>query len=694
MRPEILFPLFDSPLSLPGVGKRLAPLIERAAGPHLVDLLWHLPINFIDRRARPKVSEAREGAIATLKVTVDRHIPPATKRLPYKVRCFDDTGYLTLVFFHPHVDYLKRVLPEGAPRLVSGPVAFYQDEIQITHPDYIVAPEEADTLPLIEPVYRVTAGLTPKTMGQAVTRALERVPDLAEWQDSTLLKQRGWPSWGEAVRRAHMPQAREDLAPSSPAHQRLAYDELLANQLALALMRVHLRKSGGRSIRASGVLAKTILSHVGYTLTSAQERAFKEITQDMESPTRMMRLLQGDVGAGKTVVALLALCNAIETGAQGALMAPTEILARQHFAYIAPLAEKAGLKVALLTGRHKAAERRAIVQELASGDIQLLIGTHALFQEGVTFSDLALAVVDEQHRFGVHQRLSLQGKGGATDILVMTATPIPRTLTLTVYGDLDVSRLDEKPPGRHPIATRVMPIARLGQIVAHLQAAIAQDHRVFWVCPLVEDSEVVDATAAEERAAHLQEIFGDSFVGLIHGRMSSAEKDSVMAAFQAGKLKILVATTVIEVGVDVPEANIMVIEGAERFGLAQLHQLRGRVGRGARESSCILLYQGPLSGAAKARLTMMRETEDGFRIAEEDLKLRGAGEVLGTKQSGMPDFRLADLQAHADLMAIARDDATLILKKDPDLLEPRGQALRTLLYLFEREEAVRYLKAG
>ncbi len=694
MRPEILFPLFDAPLSLPGIGRRLAPLIEHAAGPHIVDLLWHLPINLIDRSARPKVSEAVEGAIATIQVTVDRHIPAATKRLPYKVRCFDETGFLTLVFFHPHVDYLKRALPEGEVRLVSGHTALYQDEIQMTHPDYIVPLGEADNLPLIEAVYRVTAGLTPKTMSQAVARALSHVPDLEEWQDTALLQQRGWPSWSQAVLKAHKPEGREDLSSLSPARIRLAYDELLSNQLALALMRAYLRKTGGRSIKASGALAKTILSHVGYQLTGAQERALNDITKDMEAPTRMMRLLQGDVGSGKTVVALLALCHALETGAQGAFMAPTEILARQHFAFIEPLAEKAGLKVALLTGRHKAAERRDILEGVASGAIQLLIGTHALFQEGVTFQDLALAVVDEQHRFGVHQRLRLQGKGGATDILVMTATPIPRTLTLTAYGDLDVSRLDEKPPGRRPITTRVMPLERLGQIIDHLGQAIQEDHRVFWVCPLVEESDVVDATAAEDRYAHLQEIFSASVVGLIHGRMSSAEKDAVMADFQSGKLKILVATTVIEVGVDVPEANIMVIEGAERFGLAQLHQLRGRVGRGARESSCVLLYKAPLSETARARLTMMRETEDGFRIAEEDLKLRGAGELLGTKQSGLPVFRLADLQTHSDLMAMARDDAMLILSKDPELLSPRGQALRTLLYLFEREEAVRYLRAG
>ncbi len=694
MRPEILFPLFDTPLSLPGVGKRLAPLIERAAGPHIADLLWHLPINLIDRSTRPKVSAAEEGTIATIQITVDKHIPAATKRLPYKVRCFDDTGYLTLVFFHPHVDYLKRVLPKGEIRLVSGHVARYQDEIQITHPDYIVPLDEEDTLPLIEPVYRVTAGLTPKTMNQAVARALERVPPLAEWQDAALLKQRDWSSWSDSVMRAHTPESREDLSPPSPARERLAYDELLANQLALALMRAHLRKTGGRSITASGALAKIILSHVGYQLTGAQERALKDISSDMEAPTRMMRLLQGDVGSGKTVVALLGLCSAIETGAQGALMAPTEILARQHFSFIEPLAQAAGFTIALLTGRHKAAERAKILEGVADGAIQLLIGTHALFQEGVTFKDLALAVVDEQHRFGVHQRLQLQGKGGATDILVMTATPIPRTLTLTAYGDLDVSRLDEKPPGRRPIITSVMPIERLGQIVDHLKTAVREDHRVFWVCPLVEESELVNATAAEDRYVHLREIMGDTAVGLIHGRMSSAEKDAVMDDFQTGRLKILVATTVIEVGVDVPEANIMVIEGAERFGLAQLHQLRGRVGRGARNSSCVLLYNAPLSAAARARLAMMRETEDGFRIAEEDLKLRGAGELLGTKQSGLPDFRLADLQIHGDLMALARNDAALALSKDPDLISPRGKALRTLLYLFEREEAVRFLRAG
>ena len=694
MRPELLYSLFASVTVLPGIGKRTAALIEKLAGSHVVDLMWHLPVSIINRQFRPHVVDAPDGEMATLEVIVDQHMAPPNRKQPYKVRCSDATGFLTLVFFHPRVDYLKRVLPQGETVIISGRVEHYYGEIQITHPDYMMTVKQAvKELPLIEPVYPLTAGLTSKTLLKAIRQSLKDLPDLPEWQDAAFLARQGWPTWAEAVAQVHHPKEETDLDPSHPPRMRLAYDELLANQLALALMRHHMRRKKGRSFIGTGQLYNKVLDALPYILTAAQDRCVAEILHDMEDPTRMMRLLQGDVGSGKTVVALLAMVTAIESGTQAAIMAPTEILAHQHLAFFKPLCEHIGIEVDLLTGRDKGRDRERILDDLASGTTHILIGTHALFQEGVTFHDLGLAIVDEQHRFGVHQRLQLSGKGGATDVLVMTATPIPRTLTLTAYGDMDVSRLDEKPPGRKPVTTRAVPLDRLEDVVSGIRRALKTNNQVYWVCPLVEESEVISATAAEDRYAHLQMLFSDD-VALIHGRMRSAEKEEVMAQFQSGAVKILVATTVIEVGVDVPGASIMVIEHAERFGLAQLHQLRGRVGRGEAPASCILLYKPPLGETAKARLKIMRETEDGFVIAEEDLRLRGAGDILGTRQSGLPEFRLADLEAHRNLLFTARDDAALILSKDSDLSTERGQALRVLLYLFEQDDAVRYLQAG
>ncbi len=695
MRPEILFDVFKSATTLSGVGARTSKLIEATAGgDRVVDLLWHLPQGIIDRRYAPKIAEAKIGVVATLTVTVERHNKAASKRAPYRVICSDETGRISLIFFHAREDYLNRMLPVRETRVISGPVEQFNNELQMTHPDHIGTIDDTEKLRRVEPVYPLTAGLSLKVLGKAITAALELAPALPEWLDPAHCTQNKWPSWHNALLAAHNPEDEDALLASSPPRARLAYDELLANQLALALVRRTLRRLSGRSVNGDGTLRSLVRKALPYTLTGSQEHALGEIEADMVSDTRMLRLLQGDVGSGKTVVAVIAMLNAVECGLQSALMAPTEILARQHAATLAPLAEAAGVEMILLTGREKGEKRQAILDKLASSEAMIAVGTHALFQDGVEFRDLGFAVIDEQHRFGVHQRLTLAAKGKGVDMLVMTATPIPRTLMLTAYGDMEVSRLLEKPAGRKPVDTRVMPIERIDEVVVGLKRSVEAGARVYWVCPLIEESEKIDAAAAENRHHHLSDIFSAARTGLVHGRMKGTDKDAVMNAFKNGDINVLVATTVIEVGVDVPEATIMVIEHAERFGLAQLHQLRGRIGRGSRESVCLLLYGQPFSETAKKRLRIMRETDDGFRIAEEDLKLRGAGELLGTRQSGLPVFRMADLTTHGDLLAAARRDAQLILERDPDLQSERGTALRALLYLFECDAAIKNLRSG
>jgi ATP-dependent DNA helicase RecG len=705
MRPHQLTPLFAAAKSLAGIGPRMELLLRKAlrlppgvSEPRVVDLLWHTPTGVIDRRATPAVAEAMPGTIATLELRVLKHrpAPRGNTKAPYKVACEDDTGRIDLVFFHAERRFIERQLPVGSVRIVSGRIESYNDKKQMAHPDYIVAPEARNDLPLLEPIYPLTAGLSGKVLLKASRQAMERLPGLPEWQDASWLAQRDWPDIGTALARLHRPGEPADVSPASPPWQRLAYDELLAGQLALALVRQSFKSQPGRSVAGDGGIRARIADALPFGLTNSQRQALKEIADDMASPRRMLRLLQGDVGSGKTVVALMAMGIAVEAGAQAALMAPTEVLARQHAETIAPLAAAAGLRTALLTGREKGRVRTELLERLAAGDVDILIGTHALFQPDVAFKDLAFAVIDEQHRFGVHQRLALQSKGGkgGAGILVMTATPIPRTLLMTHYGDLDVSRLTEKPAGRKPVVTKSISVDSIERLIERLGAQLRDGAQVYWVCPLIEGSDKSELAAAEERHAHLVQVFGAGKVGLLHGGLNAAAKDQTMAAFSAGVLKILVATTVIEVGVDVPNANIMVIEHAERFGLAQLHQLRGRVGRGSRESFCMLLHKAPLGEAAQQRLAMMEATEDGFQIAEKDLELRGGGEVLGARQSGLPEFRVATVPNFEELLAAARDDARLILSQDPHLTSARGQALRVLLYLFECDEAVRLFRAA
>jgi ATP-dependent DNA helicase RecG len=699
MRPPLLNPLFAALTTLPGVGPKLEKLFRRLLGreepARVLDLLFHMPSGAVDRRNRPKLRDVTAGSVVTIAVTVDRHRPPppGRSRAPYRIYASDDTGDIILTYFNARRDYLEKLLPVGEFRYVSGVVELYDGMRQMVHPDRVVTAEGFAKLPLVDPVYPLTEGLGPNQVRNAVMATLARVPELPEWQDAAWLARNESPAFADALQLLHRPGEPRDVQPEGPAWSRLAYDEMFAAQLALALVRAHMRRPAGRGSSAEGRLRARIAAALPFGLTASQQRAIDDIVIDLASPNRMLRLLQGDVGAGKTVVALLAAATVVEAGRQAALMAPTEILARQHLATIVPLAEAAGMRVAILTGRERGRERSETLERLALGEIDILVGTHALFQETVAFRDLALAIVDEQHRFGVHQRLALAQKGATVDVLVLTATPIPRTLVLTYFGDMDISELREKPPGRQPVDTRTLSLDRLEEVVEAVARALGEGRRVFWICPLVAESESTDLAAVEERFANLRSRFGRS-IDLVHGRMKGPDKDRAMERFAAGETQILVATTVIEVGIDVPEASVMVIEHAERFGLAQLHQLRGRIGRSAEQSTCLLLYKAPLGETAKARLAILRDTDDGFRIAEEDLRLRGEGDVLGTRQSGLPGYRIARIEVHGKLLAAARDDAALVLSRDAALTTPRGAALRHLLYLFERDEAIRLIQAG
>ena len=709
MRPALLNPLFAPVTALAGIAgksaKLLDKLVRRDGGARVLDLLFHLPSGVVDRRARPRLSEVVPDTVVTVEVVIDGHRrpPPHRPRAPYLVHASDGTGSLVITYFSARREHIEKLLPVGERRYVSGTAKFYEGTLQMVHPERVADAATFAAMAPVEPLYPLTEGLTQNAARRATAAALEALPELPEWLEATRLAHAGWPDAATALAALHRPRDTGDVAPDGAAWSRLAYDELFASQLALGLIRRHLHRTRVRRQQATRAtssrpgragLEARLRAALPFRLTGSQERAIADIASDLARPERMVRLLQGDVGSGKTLVALFAAAAAVAAGGQAALMAPTEVLARQHLRTIAPLAAAAGMTVGVITGRERGDARKALLAGVANGGIDLVIGTHALYSDDVAFAGLTLAVIDEQHRFGVHQRLALAAKGAAVDLLVMTATPIPRTLVLTSFGDMDLSELRDKPPGREPVDTRVMPLDRLEEVTSGVGRAVAAGRRVYWVCPLVEESENSDLAAAEARFADLSHRFGDA-VALVHGRQKGAVKDAAMARFVAGDARILIATTVIEVGVDVPEASVMVVEHADRFGLSQLHQLRGRIGRGSgQRSSCILLYRQPLAHTARARLSIMRDSEDGFRIAEEDLRLRGEGDLLGTRQSGLPGFRVADPVVHRDLLEAARDEAAGVLSRDPDLTGERGDALRVLLYLFERDEAVRLIAAG
>jgi ATP-dependent DNA helicase RecG len=680
-----------------GARRDTLDLILKVAGGRLTrDLVFLAPNAAIDRRLRVPIAETSDGDIATIEAEVDGHMPSykvGAKTIPHRVRVRDETGFLTIAYFRGARDMLERMWPVGQTRLISGKISFHEGLRQMLHPDHVVDPAKGEAPPAVEPVYPLTQGLPGRTLSRAILQALDTVPEAPEWLEPSTVKAHDWPDFRTALEHIHRPTAPEDVAVESPFRTRLAYDELFARQCALRLRRAHRRKEPGRSVVGDERFTAKMIASLSYKLTGAQQRSTAEVYADMAEPAPMLRLLQGDVGSGKTLVAALAMARAAEAGLQSALMAPTDLLARQHGATLAPLLESAGIKMAVLTGRDKAGQRRDILDRMASGEVSVVVGTHALFQEEVAFHDLGLIVIDEQHRFGVSDRMRMVSKGFAPHVLVMSATPIPRTLALSIHGDMDLSVLDEKPPGRQPIATAAMPTSRIAEVIDAIGQARKRGERAYWVCPLIEESEAVDLPAVLDRHRDLQARFGKG-VELVHGDMAPAQREAAMDRFRSGESFLLVATTVIEVGVNVPEATIMVIEQAERFGLAQLHQLRGRVGRGDKQGSCVLLWKPPLGEAAKTRLDAIRRHDDGFAIAEIDFKLRGAGDMLGTQQSGLPPFRLVSPEAHAGMLGAADKEARLAVERDTELKSERGEAIRLALALFGYAEAAELARSG
>lgn len=665
------------------------------------DLLFHLPNTVHSRRFFESIQDLKtfysDAANLSVKAgfigEVVVHETARVNHIPTRVIVKDASGGMEVVFFHIKPSYLLTKLPVGRRFAFGGSINTYLGRIHMVQPEVILDPIQKSQLEGNDRIYGLTKGLSQNFFRKVMPVILDAIPNVPEWDEHTT-QENQWPSWSDAIKSLHTANSDMDLIPSTPARLRLAYDELLAHQLSMILVKNAYHRAAGIPKTAEGTLVKKAMDLIPFQLTNAQIMALNQTLDDLKSGHQMHRLIQGDVGSGKTIVALLAMLQTVESGFQATLLAPTDILARQHFASIKPLCEKLGIEIRLFTGRDKTKERRINNDDLQSGAIHIAVGTHALIQETIQFKHLGLAVIDEQHKFGVAQRAALSEKGNFIDTLFMSATPIPRTILLARYGDLDVSIIDEKPPGRKDIKTLVMPSAKEAELIASLDRSINTGNQIYWVCPLIEESDVLNLTASEDRFKQLCDALPHRRIGMVHGRMKGSDKDAVMMEFKQGNWDILVATTVIEVGVDVPRATIMVIEHAERFGLAQLHQLRGRIGRNDQESTCILLYAPNPTNIAQARLTIMRETNDGFKIAEEDLKLRGGGEIASTRQSGFPDYIFADPMQHKNLMETAYSSATELLKKNPDLLGNKGDAIRLLLKLYNRDDTLRYVRSG
>ena len=685
MRPKILYKLFSNIISLKGIGPKNAKVIERLCGKYVIDLLFHKPSTYIDRRNSPKIIDLEEGKIATIIVTIDSHSPSFNKRMPYRINCTDDTGAITIVYFNLRGPYLKKIFPVGRQKVISGKFEKFNENFQITHPQHVVDLENLDSVKKIECIYPLTAGLTSKTIQKSINSALINLDPLPEWIPDNKIKKNNWPNWNEAIKKIHNPVNTSDSV-NSLFLERLVFDELLAQQLTIRLIKNKISHTQGIAIRRNNKFIKKLEENLDFNLTNDQLKTIEEISSDQSKPNKMLRLLQGDVGSGKTIVALFSMMQCLENNKRSILMAPTEILAEQHFNTIVKIVNSMDLTCSLITSSTK---------ESHNFKADILIGTHALFQEKVSFDNIGLVVIDEQHKFGVHQRILLNEKAGnECDVLLMTATPIPRTLELAAYGDTDISKIMEKPKNRKEINTKSINITKVEDLKESLNKIISKGEKIYWVCPLVDESEKLQLQSVNERLKDLRNYYSDYSVEIVHGQMQQEDKNSVMHKFKSGKVNILVATSVIEVGIDDPDATVIIIENAERFGLSQLHQLRGRVGRGEKTSTCILLFNGPLTENAKRRIKIMKETNDGFKIAEEDLDIRGAGEILGSKQSGVPNFKLSNLDKHKHLLEEARETAIKTIQDDPELKSSLGKAQRVLLHLFRNDVAIDYLKTG